>query len=89
MTCKTCMTLRAKFILWLGKKLGVMKDAEPEQKKEQKMEFTPQQALIKIGALALENDVLLGQLQQVAVERDALKAKYEPAPVAPKLEAVP
>ena len=42
------------------------------------MEFTPQQALIKIGALALELDVALGQLQQVAAERDALKKKYEP-----------
>ena len=79
MTCKTCMTMRAKLVLWLGKKLGVMEDAKPEPKKEEQMEFTPQQALIKIGALALENDVLLGQLQQVAAERDALKAKYEHA----------
>lgn len=77
MTCKTCMTLRAKFVLWLGKALGVMED-QPEPKKEQRMEFTPQQALIKIGAMALELDILAGQLQQVAAERDALLAKYEP-----------
>lgn len=44
------------------------------------MEFTPQQALIKIGAQALEMDMVAGQLQQVIAERDALKAKYEPQP---------
>ena len=81
------MKLRAKFILWLGKALGVMEDAKPEPKQEQRMEFTPQQALIKIGAQALENDVLLGQLQQVTAERDALRAKYDPEPDK-KLEAV-
>lgn len=51
------------------------------------MEFTPQQALIKIGALTLENDILTGQLQQVIAERDALKEKYDPATEA-KLKAV-
>lgn len=51
------------------------------------MEFTPQQALIKIGAQALEMDMVVGQLQQVTAERDALKAKYEPQ-AEQKLEAV-
>ena len=52
------------------------------------MEFTPQQALIKIGALALELDMAQGALQQVIAERDALKAKYETAPEAKPLEVV-
>ena len=76
--CVKCMTLRAKFVRWLGITLGVMEPLKEQPKEVQKMEFTPQQALIKIGALALENDVLMGQLRQVAEERDALKAKYEP-----------
>ena len=61
--CKTCMTLRAKLVLWLGKKLGVMEDAKPVPKQEQRMEFTPQQAMELIGAKELELAILRGQLQ--------------------------
>lgn len=60
MTCKTCMTYRAKFVLAIGKMLGVMTEAE--QPKEKSMGLTTNDLLITIGEQTLEIKMLRLQL---------------------------
>ena len=68
MTCKTCMTLRAKLVLWLGKKLGVMEDAPKEKPMTG---FTQDQIAAIIGTKEME-------IIALRLEVGRLKAQYEP-----------
>jgi len=75
--CKTCMTMRAKFILWLGKKLGVMDDAKPEPKQEKQMGLTTNDLLIVIGEQTLEIKMLNLQLAAAQKRIAELEPKKE------------
>ena len=72
------MTLRAKLVLWLGKKLGVMEDAKPEPKQEKKMELTANDLLIVIGEQTLEIKALRIQNQAQAQRLRELEPKADP-----------
>ena len=76
--CAKCMTLRAKFVRWLGISLGVMEHIKEKQMQPQKTGFTQDEISAIIGAKELELIGLRMQFAAVAAERDALKAKYEP-----------
>ena len=78
-TCKTCMTLRAKLVRWLGIRLGVMEPIK-EKPMEQQQGFTMDQITAIIGTKELE-------LIALRLEIGRLKAKYEPAPE-PNLKVV-
>lgn len=80
-TCKTCNSLRAKFLLWLGEFLNIMEPAK-EKKVEQKG-FTQDQISAIVGSKELE---LIALRMQIA-ELSQRLAKYE-TPEGAKLEVV-
>ena len=84
--CAKCMTLRAKFVRWLGIRLGVMEPIK-EKPMQQQAGFTQDQIAAIVGAKEMEIIALRLQVSTLAQERDALKEKYEPSPP-PKLEVV-
>ena len=73
MACKTCMTLRAKFVRWLGVKLGVMRNEEPI--KEKKMEMNIDQLMAIIGNKEVE---LIALRMEVARLNALLKPEDKP-----------
>lgn len=81
--CKTCMKWRGRFILWLGKILGVMTDAPKEKKVEQKG-FTQDQIAAIIGTKEMELIALRMELQAARAEIESLK---NPSNVTPISEA--
>ncbi len=76
--CPLCMSLRAKFVRWLGVRLGVMEPIK-EKPVEQKG-FTQDQLAAIVGSKEMEIIALRLQLNALAQENSALKAKYESAP---------
>ncbi len=86
--CPLCMTLRAKFVRWLGVQLGVMRqETTPQPKKEQRMEFTNDQIAAIIGTKEIELIGARMQMQAMQARIAELEAKYEPKPEQ-KLKAV-
>lgn len=81
--CKTCMKLRARFVLWLGKVLGVMTDA-PKEKPMQQTGFTQDQIAAIIGTKEMELIALRMELQAARMEIERLK---NPSNVTPISEA--
>lgn len=83
------MTLRAKFVRWLGIRLGVMEPIK-EKPMQQQAGFTQDQIAAIVGSKEMEIIALRLQVSALAQERDALKAKYEPVPppAAASLEVV-
>ena len=75
--CKLCMSLRAKFVRWLGVRLGVMEPLK-EKPMEQPKGFTQDQISAIVGAKELELIALRMQLAAALQENAALKEKYEP-----------
>jgi hypothetical protein len=74
--------LRAKLVLWLGVKLGVMENA-PQPKKEYRMEWTIDQLMSIIGNKEVE---IIGLRMQLAQAQKRI-AEFEPKDK-PKLEIV-
>ena len=66
--CQTCMKLRARFVLWLGKVLGVMTDAP--QPKETRMEWTMDQLMAIIGNKEVE---IIGLRMQLSAALEKLQ----------------
>ena len=79
MACKICMTLRARFVRWLGITLGVMEPIKENRMEQPQQGFTMDQITSIIGTKELE-------LIALRLEIGRLKAKYEPQE--PRLEAV-
>jgi hypothetical protein len=85
--CPLCMTIRAKFVRWLGVRLGVMRAVdEPKPKQEQRMEFTNDQIAAIIGTKEIELIGMRMQMQVMQARINELEAKYEPKK--PELKAV-
>lgn len=83
-TCKTCMKYRARFLLWLGKMLGVMTEQPKEKTMPQQIGLTTNDLLITIGEQTLEIKMLTLQLA-AATKRIA---ELEPKTDSPALEVV-
>lgn len=79
-TCKTCMKLRARFVLWIGKILGVMTDAPKERKVEQRG-FTQDQIAAIIGTKEMELIALRMELQAAHAEIERLKNPSNVTPI--------
>lgn len=79
-TCKTCRTIRARLVLWLGKALGVMEDPKQPQRKVTQMEMTLDQLMSIIGNKEVEIIGLrmqLAQAQQKINEMEAPELKLK------------
>jgi len=85
MTCKKCMTLRAKFVRWLGIRLGVMEPIKEQPKKETRMEWTQDQIAAVIGTKELE---LISMRMQLAQALARIKELEPAVQEEKKLEAV-
>ncbi len=81
------MTMRAKFVRWLGVLLGVMRTVEEQKPKQEKsMEFTNDQIAAIIGTKEIELIGARMTIQQLSARIAELEAKYEPKK--PDLKAV-
>ena len=80
--CPLCMSLRAKFVRWLGVTLGVMKPMEKPIEQPQQTGFNQDQIAAIIGQKELEIIALRLQLQQARQRISELEG------VKPALKAV-
>ena len=76
MTCKTCMTLRAKFVRWLGIRLGVMEPIKEKQMDAPKIDpaqLTEAEVFTMLGKLQVENMAQAKRLAFMQARIDTLE----------------